>query len=460
MAPEVWQSKETSPTTDIYGLACIFVEMISGQVLFSGESIPEIMLKHFEQLKLPAGIPEEWTAILKKALEKDPEDRYQNVDEFVSEMQNAQVNQENSANPEPIKQVQPLLNSHSSEKHTALHANGQEQTQNFEKLPPDNFVPISNARRNFFFTLFGILIIAAMFGFYQLGRSSQQPKPVDIPTKIIQIVATPTDSPAEPSLTETSAPTETSIPTATTQATLASDMLREKDGAEMIYIPAGSFEMGSNSGPEDEKPLREVNLDGYWIDKYEVTNGLYQKCVAEGICKEPSQFDSTSRASYYGNPSYNNYPVIFVDWNQAKTYCQWAGADLPSEAQWEKAARGTNGSEFPWGNARPNRPIGSFVDPNMRDTSEVGLYPDGASFFGVMDMAGNVWEWVDDWYKAFYDPNEVENPQGPEIGDYRIRRGGGWYSESNHLRIAYRSNYALPEAVDRGVGFRCAISGK
>ena len=460
MAPEVWQGKENTPATDIYSLACIFVEMISGQVLFNGENIPEIMLKHFEPLKLPAGVPVAWEAILRKALEKDPEDRYQNVDEFVSEMQEAQVNPASSAKSDPIKPSKALVNNSSSEKHSALKANGQNQIQSFEKLPPDNFVPISNARRSYIYVLFSVLIIAAMFGFYQLGKNAQIPKPVNPPPEYIQIVVTPTDSPTEPTLTETPAPTETPTATATAQATLASNMLREKDGAEMIYIPAGSFEMGSNLGPEDEKPLREVSLDGYWIDKFEVTNELYQKCVAEGVCKEPSQFDSNTRASYYSNPSYNNYPVIFVDWNQAKTYCQWAGADLPSEAQWEKAARGTNGSEFPWGNARPNRPFGTFVDPNMRDTSEVGLYPDGASFYGVMDMAGNVWEWVDDWYDTYYDPNEVENPTGPETGDYRIRRGGGWYSESSQLRLAYRSNYALPEAVDRGVGFRCAISGE
>ena len=459
MAPEIWQSKETTPATDIYGLACIFVEMISGKVLFSGESIPEIMLKHFEPLKLPTGVPTEWAAILKKALEKDPEDRYQNVEEFVSEMQNAQLNPAETAKPEPIKQSQRLVNSHSSEKHFVLKSNGQDQSQNFENLP-DDLIHISTARKSFFYVIFILLMTAAMFGFYQLGRNAQMPIPVNPPPKFIEIVVTSTDlptEPAEPTSTATPTPTETPTPTATAKPTLGASMLREKDGAEMIYIPEGSFEMGNNSGLDNERPLREVTLDGYWIDKFEVTNGLYQKCVAEGVCKEPSQFDSTSRASYYDNPAYNNYPVIFVDWNQAKTFCQWAGADLPSEAQWEKAARGTNGSEFPWGNARPNRPNGNFVDPNMRDTNEVGIYPDGASFYGVMDMAGNVWEWVDDWYNL-YDPNETDNPQAPETGDYRIRRGGGWYSESSQLRLAYRSNYALPEAVDRGVGFRCAIS--
>lgn len=461
MAPEVWQGKETSPATDIYGLACIFVEMISGQVLFKGESIPEIMLKHFEPLKLPAEVPTSWVAILRKALEKDPEDRYQNVEDFVSEMQNAQVNLANSAEPEPIKQSQPLMNSHSFEKHSAQNGKAQDQTQNFEKPPPEKHVSNSNEKGVFFLILFSIVIIVAMYGFYQLGKNAQMPHPVNPPPEYLEIVVTSTDlpaEPAEPTLTATPTPTETLTPTATTKPTIGASMLREKDGAEMIYIPEGSFEMGNNSGLEDEKPLREVTLDGYWIDKFEVTNGLYQKCVSEGVCKEPSQFDSTSRANYYDNPTYNNYPVIFVDWNQAKTYCQWAGADLPSEAQWEKAARGTNGSEFPWGNARPNRPISNFVDPNILDTNEVGLYPEGASFYGVMDMAGNVWEWVDDWYNAGYDPNETENPQGPETGEYRIRRGGGWYSESRHLRLAYRSNYALPEAVDRGVGFRCAVS--
>lgn len=473
MAPEVWRGKEASPATDVYSLACIFVEMISGRPLFTGNSIPEIMLKHFEPVKLPPQLPPEWKEILNKAIEKDSEDRYQKVDDFVSDLRKTQVNLlSNSADEKPVLQSEALVNENSKINYTSQNIKKQNQTQDSGNRNEDNFISIPKSKSGFFYLIFSLLSISAMYGFYQLGRNASRPIPPDSPSRVSQIITSPTNVPGLSTVTESPVPTETLNPTETASPTettspaetsvpvLGSSKIRAKDGAEMLYIPEGKFEMGSDSGQEDEKPVRNIFLDGYWIDKYEVTNGLYQKCVSEGVCKEPSQFDSNTRVSYYSNPVYNNYPVIFVDWNQANTYCQWAGGALPTEAQWEKAARGTNGGEYPWGNARPNRPFGSFVDPNMRDTSEVGLYPDGASFYGTMDMAGNVWEWVGDWYKAYYDPDETENPQGPENGEYRIRRGGAWYSGSIYLRSAYRYNYAYPNEVDRGTGFRCVVPGE
>ena len=472
MAPEIWRTKEATPATDVYSLACILVEMISGQLLFTGGSIPEIMLKHFEPLELPPQLPPEWKAILTKALEKDSEDRYQKVDDFVSDLRKARIKPlSNSTEEKPILQPEALVNGNSKINYTSQNLEEQNQTQTFGKRNEDNFISIPKSRSGFFYLVLSLLLISVMYGFYQLGRSATRPTLLNPPPRVSEIIVTPTNAPGlavvteSPAPTETVNPTETAIPTETQSPTetsvpaLGSSKVRVKDGAEMLYIPEGEFEMGSNSGQEDEKPVRNIYLDGYWIDKFEVTNGLYQKCVNEGVCKEPSQFDSNTRNSYYKNPIYNNYPVIFVDWNQANTYCQWAGGDLPTEAQWEKAARGTNGSEFPWGNARPNRPFSNLVDPYMRDTSEVGFYPEGASFYGVMDMAGNAWEWVADWYKAYYDPDVTENPQGPENGEYRVRRGGAWYSESSYLRSAYRFNYAYPNEVDRGTGFRCVVSG-
>lgn len=473
MAPEIWRTKEPTPATDVYSLACILVEMISGGPLFTGGSIPEIMLKHFEPLQLPPQVPTEWEAILSKALEKDPEDRYQKVDDFVSDLRNAQTKTlSNSVEDKSMLWSEISINGSSNSKDKSQNLKKENRAQAPGKRNENKFISIPKSRIGFFYLALLLLLIPLMYGFYQLGRSASRPTPLNPPPRLSQIITTPTSAPGlstvtespEPTETvnptETASPTETMNPTETSVPSLGSSKVREKDGAEMLYIPEGEFEMGSNSGQEDEKPVRNIFLDGYWIDKYEVTNGLYQKCVSEGVCKEPSQFDSNTRVSYYSNPVYNNYPVIFVDWNQANTYCQWAGGALPTEAQWEKAARGTNGGEYPWGNARPNRPFGNFVDPNMRDTSEVGLYPAGASFYGVMDMAGNVWEWVGDWYRPYYDPDLTENPQGPENGEYRIRRGGAWYSESIYLRSAYRYNYAYPNEVDRGTGFRCVVPGE
>ena len=473
MAPEIWRTNKATPATDIYSLACILVEMISGGPLFAGGSIPEIMLKHFEPLELPPQVPPEWEAILTKALKKDPEDRYQKVDDFVSDLRNARTKPlSNAVEEKSMLWSEVFVNDGPKSTDKSQYFKKEKQAQAPGKRNEDHFISIPKSKSGFFYLALSLVLVSLMYGFYQLGRSASRPVPLNPPPRVSQIIATPTDAPSLSVVTESPVPTETAIPTETESPTeivsptetslpvMGSSKVRLKDGAEMLYIPEGEFEMGSNTGQEDEKPVRSIFLDGYWIDKYEVTNGHYQKCVNEGVCKEPSQFDSNTRVSYYGNLIYNNYPVIFVDWNQANTYCQWAGGYLPTEAQWEKAARGTNGTEYPWGNARPNRPFGNFVDPNMRDTNEVGFYPDGASFYGAMDMAGNVWEWVGDWYRPFYDPDETDNPQGPENGEFRIRRGGAWYSESSYLRSAYRFNYAYPNEVDRGTGFRCAISGE
>ena len=222
---------------------------------------------------------------------------------------------------------------------------------------------------------------------------------------------------------------------------------------KMVYVPEGSFEMGSTTGDDDEKPVRQVYLDAYWIDKYEVTNGQYKQCVAAGACTQPFSPRSAMRSSYYGGTSYPSYPVINVEWNQAQAYCQWAGGNLPTEAQWEKAARGTDARTYPWGNNSPNWMLANYNGTKL-DTVEVGSYPQGASPFGALDMAGNVWEWVRDWY-GDYDPNETSNPNGPVSGTSRVLRGGNWWTWSKFIRASYRYRFN-PSYQDVLIGFRCA----
>ncbi len=159
------------------------------------------------------------------------------------------------------------------------------------------------------------------------------------------------------------------------------------------------------------------------------------------------------------NKAYDNYPVIYVDWNQAKAYCEWAngGKDgLPSEAQWEKAARGPNSNKYPWGNQAPDSSYANY-NQNIGDTTEAGSYEKGASPYGAMDMAGNVWEWVNDWYADKYDQTDISNPQGPNSGSYRVLRGGRWFNSSRLIRAAYRY-YNLPSNRYSGIGFRCFSS--
>ncbi len=163
-------------------------------------------------------------------------------------------------------------------------------------------------------------------------------------------------------------------------------------------------------GDGREEPKHTVTLSEYKIQKYEVTNAQYKACVDAGTCTAPSSSSSYSHSSYYGNATYDNYPVIYVDWNKASTYCGWIGGRLPTEAEWEKAARGPSPSEniYPWGDTSATCSMANFYDyygygiGSYGDTTQVGSYPTGASYYGAMDMAGNVWEWVNDWYDVSY----------------------------------------------------------
>ncbi|HUH98834.1 MAG TPA: SUMF1/EgtB/PvdO family nonheme iron enzyme [Anaerolineales bacterium] len=251
-------------------------------------------------------------------------------------------------------------------------------------------------------------------------------------------------------------------PTGAVTATPASSALTTAaDQSAIILVPAGNFIMGSYNGNVDEKPVHTVYLNAFYIDKYAVTNALYRSCVDANACAFPKFENSYSRPTYYGDPRYDQYPVIGVTWAMAKAYCEWRGARLLTEAEWEKAARGTDGRIYPWGNSidqsaanyNPND------DPNYAgDTTKVDAYPGGVSPYGVFDMAGNVWEWVADIYDANYYASltlPVANPLGATSGSYRVLKGGSWDSGSYDLRSA-RRNWIDPLNANVYIGFRCA----
>ena len=234
--------------------------------------------------------------------------------------------------------------------------------------------------------------------------------------------------------------------------------------------------MGSNSNEPyfwgAESPRHTVYLDSYLIYQTEVTNAMYRLCVEAKVCPPPEQNGSRTRSSYFTNPQYGNYPVVYVTYADAVTYCSWAQARLPTEAEWEKAARGTDGRLFPWGDAALQANLANFCDagcPNTepaeiesmfddgyRDTAPVGSYPAGASPYGTLDMAGNVLEWTADWIAPYSGDAQLQDPTGPATGSRRVTRGGSWFSGRSGLRASARASFAPDKTFDL-LGFRCVV---
>jgi formylglycine-generating enzyme required for sulfatase activity len=247
-------------------------------------------------------------------------------------------------------------------------------------------------------------------------------------------------------------------PATAVSGNLPAEEIVDAQGISMRLIPAGNFIAGSNSGYENERPAHRVYLDDFYIDKYEVTNALYKACVSEGACQPPDRTSSLTRDNYYGNYEFDNYPVVYVSWEDARFYCQWRGMDLPTEAQWEKAARGTEGWVYPWGDTID--PDHANYNEYVGDTMEVGSYELGKSPYGVYDMAGNVWEWVADWYQEnYYLEAPLDNPAGPATGEYHVLRGGSWHDDPTIVTTSNRGWNQVELFYNTDFGFRCAGRG-
>ena len=265
----------------------------------------------------------------------------------------------------------------------------------------------------------------------------------------------------------------------------------EKDGADMVLVPAGEFWRGSpeGEGGDDEHPQQRIYVRQFYVDKFPVTNEQFHRFVRDAeyktdaerkqdgasfVLSDKGEWVPSETASWkdYFRPGTEQHPVVLVSWNDAQEYCKWAGKRLPTEAEWEKAARGQDGRKYPWGNEEPDGTRCNFadkrsglkwadknVDDGFARTSPVGSYPNGASPYGVMDMAGNVWEWCNDWYADdYYKTSPAENPKGPDSGSCRVLRGGSWIGQPVSLRCAWRNRY-VPSYRGDYIGFRCVVDG-
>ncbi|MBE2223675.1 MAG: SUMF1/EgtB/PvdO family nonheme iron enzyme [Anaerolineae bacterium] len=266
------------------------------------------------------------------------------------------------------------------------------------------------------------------------------------------------------------APTPTPLPRPTDLPTPTPEPIITDLGNRMLFVPSGLSVMGIDDGERDEQPARPIELDSYFIDETEVTVAQYAECVAAGECRQPLAIGE----NYYGDPNFDDYPVIFVNWYDADTFCEWRGARLPSEAEWEKAATFDPATKskfvYPWGDlfdgtnlnfcdvncTSANRDVN--VDDGYRFSAPVGTYGNGRSPIGAYDMAGNVMEWVSDWYAfRYYSEGSDTNPMGPPEGEFKSFRGGSWLSTAEEVVSTARANFD-PLVNQANLGFRCAMT--
>jgi formylglycine-generating enzyme required for sulfatase activity/tRNA A-37 threonylcarbamoyl transferase component Bud32 len=491
MSPEQGRAeKELDGRSDVYSLAVILFEMLTGQQPYKADTPVGLMVAHINDpipdlAKVAPDLPQAAQRVIERGMAKNREARFSTSGEMAAALatvgagiSTGGVSVEENATFDVLDTPAPIFKEE-AEKHT-----------------PSRWMMWIGL-----IVVVGVLCLGAVVvgGLAISGRLfpdkpaatdmvAEEPEPTaahgveatEAATAVVGVVATAAASPVAP--TNTARPTEipasdatepapTEPPVALDAGTIQTNPL---DGAAMVFIPAGEFTMGLTDDQADKvqrlsedcnnvldlsQPAHAVYLDAYWIYQNEVTIEMYKACVAAGACEEPDALYSDTRADYYTNAEYGNYPVVWVNWQNADAYCEWAGGGLPTEAQWEKAARGGDGRLFPWGDTLPIRQLAN-VDNFIGDTMPVDSYAKGASPYGVLNMAGNVYEWVADWFSSsYYEMSPYENPTGPSnlSGELerRVVRGGnfGW-----DLGCACSATHDWWEGYESGtgVGFRCA----
>ena len=496
MSPEQGQGLEVDRRSDVYSLGVILYEMLTGHTPYEADSPLSVMVQHITQ-PLPSpravnpNIPAAVERVILKALVKDPAYRYARAGDLAAALRDAVAKVETTPGPKPSPIAETITGAV-----TFPPAEKQARRAPPPAQPPAPADSPPRRNRTTATAITAVVILALAVAGCVVIWTLVRPTPATptptftvaqaltataqtagivttpSPTAVAEATATPpagtreasptTTPPVETTArpTDTATPTVIPSPTATPAPTStsthpsepAAGTIKVFGDAEMVYVPSGRFTMGSDSGDPDESPAHTVYLDGFWIDRTEVTNAAFQKCVAAGACSQPISASNT-RDSYYNNPAFADHPVIYMNHYDAEGYCRWVGKRLPTEAEWEKAARGTDDRRWPWGNTFDP---GKLALGPGDDTAPVGSNPAGASPYGVLDMAGNVLEWVADWYAPdYYARSPERDPQGPAPGVDNVLRGGRWWDAEYDLRTTKRWHLGSNTRTAY-LGFRCA----
>ena len=482
MSPEQAQGLAVDGRSDIYSLGAVLYEAVTGQPPFSTDSPMAVILRHINEPLTPprtlrSDLPKEMEYVITRALAKSSADRYQRMEEFLADLQEAY--------PLPTNHV------------VAHQGNGQAMPQG----PAASYgpatttvVPAHQARKRAFpwagaiISVLVVLVLALTFLLMWVTMTPSAPPPSATATVApvaspSAVAPSPTVAPPSPTVPP---PSPTVMPTSPTVEPVApvvpavQTRVWEADDAEMVFVPAGEFAMGSEELGDDERPVHTVYLDDFWIDRYEVTNERFARFVAAtghqteaerrgwGWVWKDSEWEEVEGADWrhpHGPQSSiegrMDQPVVLVSWSDADAYCRWAGKRLPSEAQWEKAARGPatgsgRGHRYAWGDEFDSGWTNT-KESGWGDTLPVGSFsPQGDSPYGAADVTGNVWEWVADWYgEDYYAQSPAANPTGPASGTFRILRGGSWPFDEVYARTAFRYN-VKPDYTYDFAGFRCS----
>ena len=447
MAPEQWTGDATA-LSDLYSLGVVLYEMITSFRPYTADTPAGILLKQaIETLPLPKqyipDLPQDVESVLLKVLAKDPKDRYTDVHAFANELEDLLAGNSVTATtiaPEKLRQQMTGVAS------KGQPASGADRTLVSQKrglsLPVIGFGALL------------ALIVAGGAWFASTGGFSAAPTATSSPTASATSEPLPTIT-IEASPSATSAPTDTPIPAETSVPV----EIKDSKNVSMRLIPAGEFTMGSDdTGDRSSSPAHEVTIGAFYIDAYETTNEQYDACVYAVECRKPLESGSATRPSYYSNLVFAKFPVLYVDWKMAKQYCEWRGARLPTEAEWEKAARGTDARLYPWGNDNPSCNFANLPGC-VGDTAPVDQYDKGVSVYGIFGMAGNVWEWTSSLLFSYpYDASDGREDLNA-LGD-RIARGGSWNifggnsgNSRTDTRLKLNTSY-----YGAYVGIRCAVN--